>query len=91
MPGDENAERVDPEEPILEAGVYRDPWERKDRPVTKGDARLRDVYAELDWPEPGGYENRMQSTYRASRRLFQQEDEELAAMSPADESKQQNS
>src|SRR4051794_9885240 len=50
IPTEENDDRVDPEEPILETGIYRDPWERKDRPVANGDARMRDVFSSLDWP-----------------------------------------
>jgi len=50
IPTEENDDRVDPEEPILETGIYRDPWERKDRPVTNGDAWMRDVFSGLDWP-----------------------------------------
>ena len=47
----ENRTRVDPEEPIRETGIYRDIWERKERPLSTGwgDLRLRDVCVLHDW------------------------------------------
>ncbi|RSL58342.1 hypothetical protein CEP53_006170 [Fusarium sp. AF-6] len=47
---DKNRNRVDPEEPIKETGIYRDIWERRTRPVTLGDSRMRDVWDQLDFP-----------------------------------------
>ena len=50
LPTLDNGERVDPEDPIKETGVYRDIWERRERPSSEGDSRLRDVYAKTDYP-----------------------------------------
>lgn len=47
---DKNRNRVDPEEPIEETGIYRDIWERSARPVALGDSRMRDVWDKLDFP-----------------------------------------
>ncbi|KAM0328054.1 hypothetical protein ACHAQA_005456 [Verticillium albo-atrum] len=47
---DKNLNRVDPEEPIEETGIYRDIWERKYRPPELGDDRLRDVWDTFDFP-----------------------------------------
>lgn len=46
-----NRNRVDPEEPIKETGIYRDLWERKPLPLDAPDgARMRDVWNVLDFP-----------------------------------------
>ena len=71
LPGRNNIDRVDPEEPISETGVYRDLWERKDRPVTREDFRLRDVYSRNDWP--GGIDDKTDSGLRARRRQYAQQ------------------
>lgn len=47
---DNNLPRVDPEEPLKATGIYRDIWERKDRPFERSDARLRDVWDTNDFP-----------------------------------------
>ncbi|KAM6535529.1 hypothetical protein FALCPG4_005085 [Fusarium falciforme] len=48
---DMNRNRVDPEEPIEETGIYRDLWERKELPLDAPDAaRMRDVWDVLDFP-----------------------------------------
>ncbi|KAM6523988.1 hypothetical protein FSOLCH5_004595 [Fusarium solani] len=48
---DMNRNRVDPEEPIEETGIYRDLWERKELPLDAPDAaRMRDVWDALDFP-----------------------------------------
>jgi len=46
-------------------------WERKDRPVTQADFRLRDVYGRTDWP--GGMDDKLDSAFRARDRLIMQE------------------
>ena len=43
LPTEENLERVDPEQAIEITGVYRDPWERRLRPLQETDRRTRDV------------------------------------------------
>lgn len=43
LPAQQNRQRVDPEEAITTTGIYRDPWERRRRPLEDGDLRLRDV------------------------------------------------
>ncbi|KAJ2904505.1 hypothetical protein MKZ38_007948 [Zalerion maritima] len=45
----ENRDRVDPEEPINETGIYRDKWERRVRPEQEGDVRLRDVVDDFNY------------------------------------------
>ena len=47
---DENRQRVDPEEPIVDTGIYRDNWERKPPPWDKPDGRVRDVKYTLNYP-----------------------------------------
>lgn len=47
--GTENRQRVDPEEPIAETGIYRDLWERRPWPDEAWDVRLRDVFDGLNW------------------------------------------
>ncbi|KFY33973.1 hypothetical protein V494_07154 [Pseudogymnoascus sp. VKM F-4513 (FW-928)] len=47
---DENRQRVDPEEPIQETGIYRDNWERKPPPWDRLDGRIRDVRDTLNYP-----------------------------------------
>ncbi|KAL6361371.1 hypothetical protein LRP88_04839 [Fusarium phalaenopsidis] len=48
---DMNRNRVDPEEPIEETGIYRDLWERKELPLDAPDAaRMRGVWDVLDFP-----------------------------------------
>jgi hypothetical protein len=53
LPGKENRDRVDPEEPIEETFVYRDIWERKFHPILEGDRRLRHVWDTLNFPTRG--------------------------------------
>jgi hypothetical protein len=43
LPSKHNQQRVDPEEPIADTGIYRDPWERRVRPLSEGDARVNGV------------------------------------------------
>ncbi|KAJ6789629.1 hypothetical protein PWT90_08484 [Aphanocladium album] len=43
-------DRVDPEEPILETGIYRDHWERLPLADDEPDERLRDVMTMDDYP-----------------------------------------
>jgi len=45
-----NYKRIDPEEPVTATGIYRDEWERKDYPPERFDARLRDVWDQLEFP-----------------------------------------
>ncbi|KAJ4313479.1 hypothetical protein N0V84_009404 [Fusarium piperis] len=48
---DMNRNRVDPEEPMEEMGIYRDLWEHKELPLDAPDAaRMRDVWDALDYP-----------------------------------------
>lgn len=46
----ENTVRVDPEEPIQTAGIYRDLWGRKDLPDDASDGRLGDVRSRQEYP-----------------------------------------
>ncbi|KAK3682229.1 hypothetical protein B0T22DRAFT_413389 [Podospora appendiculata] len=49
--GDENnTTREDPEEPVENTGIYRNPWERKPRSEDDGDARLRTCWDKFDYP-----------------------------------------
>ncbi|KAH0438190.1 alcohol dehydrogenase [Colletotrichum camelliae] len=49
--GDEhNTRREDPEEPIENTGIYRDPWERKPLSPEAYDQRSRDVWDSFDYP-----------------------------------------
>lgn len=73
MPNQDNRIRVDPEEPIRDTGIYRDLWERKDIPPSRGDPRLRDVSSPLDYPD---IEDHFASKHRAMERLRRKEDEE---------------
>ncbi|KAL2200146.1 hypothetical protein P885DRAFT_73979 [Corynascus similis CBS 632.67] len=43
LPNEANRQRVEPERAIQETGIYRDPWDRRLRPLAAGDRRLRDV------------------------------------------------
>ena len=66
--GDENNRtRVDPEEPILETGIYRHAWDRKDLPLHPNcpDYRRRDVFDGLDWVT---FDEWMESADRARER-----------------------
>lgn len=47
---DDNLDRVDPEEPITQTGIYRDRWERAPLPDDGPDARLKDAIYHLDYP-----------------------------------------
>ncbi|OBT97131.1 hypothetical protein VE01_04877 [Pseudogymnoascus verrucosus] len=47
---DDNRQRVDPEEPIVDTGIYRDEWERKPPPRDKPDGRVRGVKDGLNYP-----------------------------------------
>ncbi|KAF4469570.1 hypothetical protein FALBO_3532 [Fusarium albosuccineum] len=64
---DRNRNRVDPEEPIEETGIFRDIWERKERPVTFSDERLRDVWDVTDFPT-------REDKYAASMRAMERKD-----------------
>ncbi|KAK4099869.1 hypothetical protein N658DRAFT_487252 [Parathielavia hyrcaniae] len=50
LPRPDNRIRVNPEEPILTTGIYRDPWERMDLAPDAGDSRLKDVMNPRDYP-----------------------------------------
>ena len=72
----DNQVRVDPEEPILETGIYRDPWERKPPPWDQLDTRIKDVWDELDYPT---YEDRLESSFRGAEkkeRMFRRYNED---------------
>ena len=62
-----NSTRVDPEEPILETGIYWHAWDRKDLPLHPevADCRLRDVLDGLDWVSVADW---MKSADRAADR-----------------------
>ncbi|KAH8180134.1 hypothetical protein LIA77_01653 [Sarocladium implicatum] len=62
---EENRVRVDPEDSIRETGIYRDLWERKDVPDSKGDFRLRDCWSHFDYPTD---EDRHASYHKALER-----------------------
>ncbi len=57
LPGPENRQRVDPEQAIEKTGIYRDLWERRVRPLSEGDRRIKDVedtfnyLSRQDWRE----------------------------------------
>ncbi|KAI5855531.1 hypothetical protein GGS23DRAFT_443312 [Durotheca rogersii] len=58
----DNRNRVDPEEPMKDTGIYRDKWERKLRPDDEGDARLRDVIDDFNYVS---YDEWADAQYRA--------------------------
>ncbi|KAJ3494589.1 hypothetical protein NLG97_g3981 [Lecanicillium saksenae] len=58
-------DRVDPEDPILETGIYRDDWERLPVPYEEPDERLRDVMTMDDYPR---YLDWFQAQKRAAKR-----------------------
>ncbi|KAI1500928.1 hypothetical protein F5X99DRAFT_384391 [Biscogniauxia marginata] len=58
----DNRDRIDPEEPIKDTGIYRDKWERKLRPEEEGDARLRDVVDDFNYIS---YDEWADARYRA--------------------------
>lgn len=68
LPNQDNRERIDPEEPIEETGVYRDIWERKNRPFQGWDLRMRDVWDKVDFPT---LEDKGDAMRRAKARKFQ--------------------
>ncbi len=43
LPDEASRQRVDPEQAIEVTGIYRDPWERRLRPLHHGDRRTKDV------------------------------------------------
>ncbi|KAM3521295.1 hypothetical protein NHJ13051_006339 [Beauveria bassiana] len=49
-PSDDSLDRVDPEEPALDTGIYRDSWERLPLLDHENDGRLRDVFTRSDYP-----------------------------------------
>ncbi|KAK4096058.1 hypothetical protein N658DRAFT_532666 [Parathielavia hyrcaniae] len=49
LPSQGNRQRVDLEQDIQATGIYRDPWERRLRPVAAGDLRTRDVVDEFNY------------------------------------------
>lgn len=69
-----NENRVDPEESILDTGIYRDSWERLPLPDGAGDARLRDVISKFDYPH---YKDWVSSHARANKRRYGEDDSEL--------------
>ncbi|KAI1325018.1 hypothetical protein F5Y16DRAFT_283364 [Xylariaceae sp. FL0255] len=68
----ENLNRVDPEEPIIDTGVYRDLWERKGLGPDDVDPRTGDVCQNLDYPTYDEFwEAKKRAAYR--RRKFEEE------------------
>ncbi|KAK4147302.1 uncharacterized protein C8A04DRAFT_34038 [Dichotomopilus funicola] len=67
LPDENNRIRVDPEEPIRETGIYRDPWERAELGRDQGDGRYITVWDRLEYPTTEDY---IASRGRAQRRKY---------------------
>ncbi|EJP63474.1 uncharacterized protein BBA_07650 [Beauveria bassiana ARSEF 2860] len=64
-PSDDSLDRVDPEEPALDTGIYRDSWERLPLLDHENDGRLRDVFTRSDYPR---FSDSCESQERAVKR-----------------------
>ncbi|KAJ3490183.1 hypothetical protein NLG97_g5839 [Lecanicillium saksenae] len=62
-------DRVDPEEPILETGIYRDAWERPPLSDDEPDDRLRDVFTQEDYPRFADYCDARERAQRRRERI----------------------
>ncbi|KAL2140524.1 hypothetical protein VTI28DRAFT_3728 [Corynascus sepedonium] len=68
LPSEANRQRVDPEQAIQETGIYRDPWDRRLRPLAAGDRRLRDVIDLFNYLSKEDYREAKQRAYRERER-----------------------
>ncbi|KAK3896739.1 hypothetical protein C8A05DRAFT_20346 [Staphylotrichum tortipilum] len=73
LPSEANRQRVDPEQAIQKTGIYRDPWERRLRPLDAGDARLRDVIDLFNYVSKEDYREAKQRAYRERERRERRE------------------
>ncbi|KFA52171.1 hypothetical protein S40293_00609 [Stachybotrys chartarum IBT 40293] len=85
LPDERNRERVDPEEPLEETGIFRNIWERKHRPVTHSDPRLKDVCDPVDYPTLVDKRDAQRRAKDWIRLIEQAEDERLARVMDLDE------
>ncbi len=81
-PGEENRQRVDPEQPIETTGIYRDPWERRLRPLLATDMRLRDVTDTFNYLSRQDW---LEAKRRGLRERNLREHAEIFLVSPRDE------
>lgn len=68
-----NTVRVDPEEDIVDTGIYRDFWERAPLTLEDGDGRLKDVWISTDYPSMQDFDEAM-TRGRARQERLRQED-----------------
>ena len=68
LPSEANRQRVDPEQAIKKTGVYRDPWERRLRPLAAGDARLSDVVDLFNYLSKEDYREARRRAYKRQER-----------------------
>ncbi|KAK4040826.1 hypothetical protein C8A01DRAFT_45936 [Parachaetomium inaequale] len=68
LPSEANRQRVDPEQAIKKTGIYRDPWERRLRPLAAGDARLRDVVDLFNYISKEDYREARRRAYKKQER-----------------------
>jgi hypothetical protein len=75
VPSKANRQRVDPEQPIETTGIYRDLWERRLRPLSDGDRRLKDVVDEFNYLSREDYrEAKRRAEREQTKRLFVRRD-----------------
>ncbi|KAK3896599.1 hypothetical protein C8A05DRAFT_48409 [Staphylotrichum tortipilum] len=74
LPAEANRQRVDPEQAIETTGIYRDPWERRLRPLGATDLRLRDVVDTFNYLSIQDYR---EARRRAERERTQREYTEI--------------
>ncbi|KAL1837763.1 hypothetical protein VTJ49DRAFT_3427 [Mycothermus thermophilus] len=55
LPTQENRDRIDPEADIHTTGIYRDPWERRLRPLREGDRRTGCIVNTFDFLTDKGW------------------------------------
>ena len=70
---EENTVRVDPEEDIVDTGIYRDFWERAPLTLEDGDARLKDVWVSVDYPSMQDFDESMARGRARQERLQREE------------------
>ncbi|PQK17538.1 hypothetical protein BB8028_0008g00480 [Beauveria bassiana] len=68
-PSDDSLDRVDPEEPALDTGIYRDSWERLPLLDHENDGRLRDVFTRSDYPRFSDFCESQERAVKRQRRI----------------------
>lgn len=71
--------RIDPEEPILKTGIYRDLWERKPLGDNDGDRRSHCcAYNSLDYPSKADYRGARERCADRKLAIYEKEEENEA-------------